>query len=143
MNRIPLALAIISVCGCDELSTMGSIEPASFSAEQDPQAANATVADIWAALTAVPCWDGQSGSVQQFEFHGQYQFRYNAFETWGGTISLHQVGSYDGHPAVLLSTWSSGVEYLVLVDSSTVAHGWQHDSGQLVTTIYHPTDRCL
>src|SRR6185436_19387420 len=105
-----------------------------LSVKTDSAAVNRIVNQVWAALSAPQCWDASfigpatpdgtyAGSVSQYSFSGQGQYRYVGFsDTYFGTVGLSDVGTYKGRPAVLMSTWSGDAEGFILVDNSRLEH---------------------
>lgn len=129
--------------------------PAStFQSQTDAAEREKTINRIWAALSSPRCWDasfvgpatpsGSAGSVSQFTFSGQYQYRYVGFETWTGTIGLQDVGTYKGKPSVIFSTWTGGSEGLILVDDARIEHVMSNPDGALYSvTFWTSNGPCL
>ena len=120
---------------------------AQYVSQTDPAQQSALIQSMWQTLTAPPCWSGafltnpgvggSVGSVAQFEFFGQDQYRFVGTSTFFGSIFLVDVGEYQGLPAALLSTWTGTDESLVILDGSTFDHSFPNvDNTAIVVTRY-------
>lgn len=115
-----------------------------FEAEADDAARAALLDQMWGTLTGPNCWDASYngshvGNVSQFQFYGSYEYRHFGFNINFGGITLYDLGTYQGYPTAVLSTWSGEVEMLVLTSSSEFVHVFWHLDGSPVPTVYRAT----
>ena len=120
---------------------------AQYVSQTDPAQQNALIQSMWQTLTDPPCWSGafitdpgiggSVGSVAQFQFSGQDEYRFVGTSTFFGSIYLVDVGEYQGRPAALISTWTGTDEGIVVLDGSTFDHAFPNlDNTALVVTRY-------
>jgi len=121
-----------------------------FVAASDQAEIDELIASMWASLSAPPCWDssfiaGSVGSVSQFQFHDDYQYRYVGFsDTYFGYMSLWQIGRYQGYPAAVVTTWTEDTEMIVVVNETTIAHViWHLDGTPILTYLGANNGPCL
>lgn len=158
-----VTLAMLVSCGGGDSGGGGgaALDPrnpgAGYSVESDPANQAALVQSMFQSLSTPPCWSGafitnpgvggSAGSVAQFEFFGQGQYRFVGTSTFSGTIGLASIGTFQGLRAAIVSTWTGVDEGIVIIDGSTFNHSFPNvgNTAIVVTTYRAVSDssRCL
>ena len=154
MKYLPYALVIaLGLIGCNSTeseasasSTSGAVfnpdlPSSAFQSETDAAKRQTLMTEMWTALSAPTCWDasfvgpstpsGYAASVSQFTFSGSGDYRYVGFETHVGSLSLVDLGHYQGKPAALISSWSGETEGIILDSKEHFEHVLTNPSGAL------------
>lgn len=147
---------IFSACGGDEEFIFDPNQPgASFQPLTDEGARETQLLDMWRVLTAQNCWDasfvgdptivGSPAAVAQLGFNGNFEYRYvSTTDIYFGAIRFFDIGQYDGHPTLILETWTGGTEGLVISDDDRFAHVLTNPEGFPFAMYYRPVgSNCL
>ncbi len=118
-----------------------------FTPVNDPSEQDELIQEIWDTISTQHCWDasfvgdstaaGTPAGTSQFEFYGQYQYRYvGTMDTYLGDIYLYGIGYYHGYKTVIFTTWTDDVEGLVVIDASKFLHILKNPDGTPFSTTY-------
>jgi len=107
---------------------------------RDQGTAQRLVQVLWAHLTSSPCW-AVPNSTQQYVFFGQFQYRYDGFDTtMSGTIRLANVFTYYGKPGAIVKTWDDDNWIGVVAGNSETISIIDFDTGN--STDYQRCTHC-
>jgi hypothetical protein len=71
---------------------------------------------------------GTPASVDQFNFHSNYQYRHVAFSTTFGTLKLYEIGKYQGHTTTIVGI-DGGVQAIAVLNANTIAYVSKNPAG--------------
>ena len=155
---IALAALLAVACGGDRAGRVAAFDPADpgwrFTRAADRETALEQLERLWRAMIAPPCWDASRagdpaaadapGGVPQFRFRDDFRYRYTGLSTFAGRIRLRDVGHHGTADAVIVETWSGGLEAFVAVDRDTLAHVMTNPAGEPFVSYYRAATRgCL
>lgn len=164
-NLAFVILLVLTACGDSNNKKKGNNQSSSASSEeidmdkvvqdQDRAAITARMERMWPILISPECWDasvvtdpghgGSAGIVNQFQFFADGRYRHVGFSTDSGSVQFYATGSYEGKDILALTTWTDDVEYILIVNETTIVHYSPTPDGKGLSSLVFGVNRgtCL